>query len=269
MEAEMNNRTIVTLNLIQSLSILIRTLKGKINIDRFRVAARNDSIFAFTLAEVLITLGIIGVVAAITIPSLITAYRKKSYYTQFMKARSVIENALRMYADDYGGVVGCSFSSSEEIKNFGNYFKSVQYVTLDNYKNLCAGYDKIPVTWRDNKSEQWSENSDLCKYSYNDTYYTLGFLTINGMLLLFAQDSGYGCGDVVDVNGPNFGPNVFGRDIFVFYMNESNKEESCNSIWGISKTCKKQKGWGAFCYNTPYDADDCGARLVEEGKMNY
>ena len=44
--------------------------------------------FAFTLAEVLITLGIIGVVAALTIPTLINNYQTKSWNT----AKSVFEN---------------------------------------------------------------------------------------------------------------------------------------------------------------------------------
>ena len=39
----------------------------------------------FTLAEVLITLGIIGVVAAATIPSLITAYQKRATESQLKK----------------------------------------------------------------------------------------------------------------------------------------------------------------------------------------
>ena len=37
---------------------------------------------AFTLAEILITLGIIGVVAAMTIPTLITNYQKKQTVTK-------------------------------------------------------------------------------------------------------------------------------------------------------------------------------------------
>ena len=40
----------------------------------------------FTLAEVLITLGIIGVVAALTLPSLITNYQKKQIVAQLKKA---------------------------------------------------------------------------------------------------------------------------------------------------------------------------------------
>lgn len=40
---------------------------------------------AFTLAEVLITLGIIGVVAALTLPSVITNYQKKQTVEQLKK----------------------------------------------------------------------------------------------------------------------------------------------------------------------------------------
>ena len=39
----------------------------------------------FTLAEILITLAIIGVVAAITISTVIADYNKQQYYTRFMK----------------------------------------------------------------------------------------------------------------------------------------------------------------------------------------
>lgn len=52
----------------------------------------------FTLAEVLITLGIIGVVAAMTIHSLINTYRAKELETRFKKADSIIQQALRKTA---------------------------------------------------------------------------------------------------------------------------------------------------------------------------
>ena len=50
---------------------------------------------AFTLAEVLITLGIIGVVAAITMPVLISKYRAQVFETQFKKAYSSVQNATQ------------------------------------------------------------------------------------------------------------------------------------------------------------------------------
>ena len=51
---------------------------------------KNSKIWAFTLAEVLITLGIIGVVAALTIPTLVANYQAKSWNT----AASVFDKRL-------------------------------------------------------------------------------------------------------------------------------------------------------------------------------
>ena len=57
---------------------------------------------AFTLAEVLITLGIIGVVAALTLPALIQNNRNKELQTGLKKAYSVISQALDMYQAETG-----------------------------------------------------------------------------------------------------------------------------------------------------------------------
>lgn len=55
---------------------------------------------AFTLAEVLITLGIIGVVAAMTIPVLMNYYQEQALLTQFNKAYSTISQAYVSAAQD-------------------------------------------------------------------------------------------------------------------------------------------------------------------------
>lgn len=55
----------------------------------------------FTLAEILITLGIIGVVGAMTIPALMTAYKAHRYKSQFLKSYSTIQQVIRrMIAED-------------------------------------------------------------------------------------------------------------------------------------------------------------------------
>jgi prepilin-type N-terminal cleavage/methylation domain-containing protein len=63
---------------------------------------------AFTLAEVLITLGIIGVVAAMTIPTLLSNVTKRQYAIKLRKAVSTLSNAARMsnaqYGYDYSGI---------------------------------------------------------------------------------------------------------------------------------------------------------------------
>ena len=68
---------------------------------------------AFTLAETLITLGIIGVVAAMTIPNLITEHQKRATVTKLQRAISVINQAYRLAYDDVGE------ASAEEAYNMG------------------------------------------------------------------------------------------------------------------------------------------------------
>ncbi len=65
----------------------------------------------FTLAEVLITLGIIGVVAALTLPSLINKYREKQLRTAFMRSSSIIQNALNQTAIEFG------YNNIKELNN--------------------------------------------------------------------------------------------------------------------------------------------------------
>ena len=60
---------------------------------------------AFTLAEVLITLAIIGVVAAMTIPTLISNYKKHEVETKLVKFYSVINEAVKLSEIDNGEMV--------------------------------------------------------------------------------------------------------------------------------------------------------------------
>ncbi len=61
---------------------------------------------AFTLAEVLITLGIIGVVAAMTIPNLIQSNFEKRTVTILRETQSILSQAIRMAEEEYGDVSG-------------------------------------------------------------------------------------------------------------------------------------------------------------------
>ena len=58
----------------------------------------------FTLSEVLITLGVIGVVVAITLPSLITKYRRQEAATKLEKFHTIINQAVKMSIAEHGEI---------------------------------------------------------------------------------------------------------------------------------------------------------------------
>lgn len=88
---------------------------------------------AFTLAEVLITLGVIGIVAAMTIPSLVGKYKDKELAARAKKTYNVIGNALQLAQVEYGtpGDNSSLFSSAktsvEVTKEMTKYFNGAKY----------------------------------------------------------------------------------------------------------------------------------------------
>lgn len=78
---------------------------------------------AFTLAEVLITLGIIGVVAAMTIPTLVTNADKKVTATKLKAFYSKINQAVKMSTAYNGEPDGWEYP-----KNSNNYSQNKQFV---------------------------------------------------------------------------------------------------------------------------------------------
>lgn len=98
--------------------------------------------FAFTLAEVLITLGIIGVVAAMTLPTLIQNHKKHEVETKLAKVYSVVNQAIKMAEAEYGDPSGwqleCSNATpanctSEDRKEwFMKYIgKNLKYIKVE------------------------------------------------------------------------------------------------------------------------------------------
>ncbi len=82
---------------------------------------------AFTLSEVLITLGIIGVVAAVTLPTLIANYQKQSTVNKIKKFYTNINQVLQMAIIDNGEYNTWSYENSEDFykKYIEPYIKNV------------------------------------------------------------------------------------------------------------------------------------------------
>lgn len=91
----------------------------------------------FTLAEILITLGIIGIVAAMTIPTLIARYNAKVMETQFKKSYSVLSNATKLIVEQEISPYGLTMAErvNEYTKVLGaSHLQRVNY----SWKNLTG-----------------------------------------------------------------------------------------------------------------------------------
>ena len=77
----------------------------------------------FTLSEVLITLGIIGIVAAMTIPTLITNYQKKTTATRVKKAYAELLQAIKLSENDNDSMESWTVGNDVSIENTEKYIE--------------------------------------------------------------------------------------------------------------------------------------------------
>ena len=95
------------------------------------IALNKVSRIGFTLAEVLITLGIIGVVAAMTMPSLIANHREKETVVRLKKAYSTLSNAYIGVLNEYGDPSTWDVESWDDVAlMFSKYMKNVKICKL-------------------------------------------------------------------------------------------------------------------------------------------
>ena len=173
---------------------------------------------AFTLAEVLITLGIIGVVAAMTLPTVINNYKKTQTITSLKKAYTILNEAMKRSVLDNGDFKdwerGIDIGIDAFYKKYWHpYFKIIK---------VCNSYDECGY-----KSERpWryvSNEPATILFSHRD--YRVPFLTSDGFLYSFSIASGnvdsQDSSVFVDINGPK-GPNIIGIDAFSFDPTDKN-----------------------------------------------
>ena len=170
---------------------------------------------AFTLAEVLITLGIIGLVAAITIPQLINNYKAKRLRTQFLKSYSTIQQAFKeMEADDVS-TDPTTYNTLEYYKTFMNYLQAPMDCVIGDNKYLPCVYmrDSSSKDYKPYKTYDGKTNASMILF--DDGQIALQ----DGTLLLFENYAPRMRVFVsVDLNGYNNKPNRWGYDLFTFQL---------------------------------------------------
>ena len=125
---------------------------------------------AFTLAEVLITLGIIGVVASLTLPSVITSYKNQVTVAKLQKAYSVLNQAYQNSIADNGPAENWQESNEIGTKEYFNkywrpYFKGIKDCK-SNY-NIC-GYSVHPFKYLNGTQSALSVSGSRPFFKTND-----------------------------------------------------------------------------------------------------
>ena len=172
----------------------------------------------FTLAEVLITLGIIGVVVAMTLPALVNRTQGKELETGLQKAYSVIQNALNKMNYDEGQIVNnANYPAQAFIKVFKQYFK----VSKDCGNESCeSNFVDEDGTTRVSQNYKTYTNKRMQNSLLDDGQVFIS----DGMFIMVENMSG---GKLllitVDVNGYNKKPNRWGHDLFTFQVMDNGK----------------------------------------------
>ena len=210
---------------------------------------------AFTLAEVLITLVIIGVVAALAISPLINTYVESSTVAKVKKGLSILGQAKKLAELQNGSIEGWEYelgNNSTTVAQFWNYLKPHITVAKDcGTSTDCYKVDEIFLL-----------NGNPHENNYNaERYYKIALA--DGSVMWIRMPSAGKCSSRIDgldnncasfwidVNGEK-APNTIGRDIFLFLMNPDGVYPD------LSGDCNKNSaGWG------------CSAYIIQHNNMKY
>ena len=207
---------------------------------------------AFTLAEVLITLGIIGVVAALTMPSIVANYKKQETVSRLKKAYTIANQTFMMSQLDNGeyDTWDTRISGVEYInKYFLPYFNVVKvcenpqdcgYSSTRPFKNLNAEQNNTMTLAKDRR---------------------IPFLTADGIVYIFSTLSGDEMltdhNLYIDINSGK-GPNMFGKDVFTF--KRLNEKGILPVGYELTDAEIKQN-----CSKTATSGTACAAKIMRDG----
>ena len=192
-------------------------------------APANKLLRGFTMAEVLITLGIIGIIAAMTLPNLIGNYKMKTYEVAFKKQYALLQNTMNLltvengtnmcYTYFPGGSISyklltedCEFFEQELVKKL-----NLHKLNNEDFKDKYA-----------KKEEVLAQGGQSINASCNYDFYLDGsnaYFSKDGVIFMFLSQHPY---ILLDVNGER-GPNRWGYDLFFMGWSNHNKYEDASS----------------------------------------
>jgi len=203
----------------------------------------------FTLAEVLITLVIIGVVAALTISPLVNTYVESSTVSKVKKGLSTIAQAKKLAENQNGPIMGWEFSDSTQLWNYLKPYISLAkdcgtssecyprgtlyYLNGDVYSTTSGNAPKFVLA---DGSLMW-----LSKYDGKCVFQQPSLSNIRDI----CASVGY------DINGSK-APNTIGKDVFYYYIN-------VDGVYPIDFNDCTKNGWGW----------GCSSYIIRKSNMKY
>ena len=232
----------------------------------------------FTLAEVLITLTILGVVAIITIPNITRTYDNIMTVTKVQKIFSILDNAIRLTYITDGQESTWNYPKTGNLKPENSvYVMDKIAANIDyKYKGDLIGIYKVWNSyyphrfydiWGTREAGQMSYGIELKNGAYISILYTLPHYTnkICGEIIY---------GDIlIDINGKKK-PNKLGFDVFRFsYGPDGMHTQGCPSATRDNYYgCTKHKN-NCSLFITPvhdqFDGASCGFWIIKHKNMDY
>lgn len=205
----------------------------------------------FTLAEVLITLVIIGVIAAITVPSLITKTNNQETVSKLKKTYSTLAQATNQIILDEGPITSW-VATKQQV--FDLYKKKLLNAKVCDNSSGCLNQENIKYM-NGGYSSNWDEEDWLYKLVLADgTQLMFAILYPNCNKTWYGTEN-YCAEIVVDLNGAKK-PNTIGKDVFMFILTQ-------NAL--------VPAGCGSYqtdC-NTTMTGYDCTCKVLKEEAINY
>lgn len=201
--------------------------------------------FGFTLAEVLITLGIIGVVASLTLPALVQKHRKQVVETRLAKFYSSINQAIKLAENDYGEMTtwdrpGAGWATNED----GSYDTSKNEVIawFEKYLKPYLLYTSYKIEEKDGRVLVYFADGSM--------------LRISSYSFIFYPEP--------KLYDKKFDDTIYGKESFTFYFNPNS--DSDNDVYHKNKGVEPYKhGWNGqreqLFSNTSYG---CKAQPVSD-----
>ena len=204
--------------------------------------------FGFTLAEVLISLGIIGVIAAITLPTFTANIQNQSNASKLSATVSTLENAFSAI------IAGEGYDDFEEAGLYDNYLDPDILNRYLKGARECNGSVEIYGSATPFKT--------ISGGNFNGSYNASPCFVLKSGAVFFGRDGGddTSCGFLIDVNGADL-PNKLGRDVFRFDLHNN----------GTLTPVGGNGSWRTSCSNANKgDGSACTGRLIENNyKVDY